>query len=152
MRGVDDRGDAAIDLPHPLRGELGHDESPQIGVIGRIAINQGTMRVHDPVLDRINDQVRKRIAGPCVLGLGKIFRTQPFIVKKAADFGMRADNIGSIVLANDGSFAQTGVERIGIGGSVEHLREKGGIRHDMSVILGVNRIACHGPAHGAIRD
>ncbi len=50
-------------------------------------------------------------------------------MKEAADFGMRADNIGSIVLAHDRSFAQTGVERIGIGavGPVEHLREMSGM-------------------------
>jgi hypothetical protein len=117
-------------------------------VIGRIAKNQGTVRVHDPALDRIDDKIPERISGPCVLGLGKIVRTQPLVVKKAADFGVGADNIGSIVPANDVSFAQTGVERIGIGaiGLVEHLREKGGIRHNVSLILGVNRKAYHGPA------
>ncbi len=92
----DDRGDTAIDRSHSLRGELGHDEPPQDGVIGRIAKNQGTVRVHDPALDRVDDKVRKRITGPCVFGLGKIVRTQPLVVKKTADFGMRADNLGSI--------------------------------------------------------
>jgi predicted lysophospholipase L1 biosynthesis ABC-type transport system permease subunit len=72
---VDDRFDTAVDRPHPLRGELGHDKPAQDGVIGRIAKNQGTMRFDDPILDRIGDKVPERIAGPCMLGLGKIVRT-----------------------------------------------------------------------------
>jgi hypothetical protein len=58
-------------------------------------------------------------------------------VKEATDFGMRADDMGPIVLANDGSFAHTGVERIRIGaiGWVEHLGEKRIVRHDVSKIL-----------------
>ena len=134
---VDDRVDTAGDRPHPLRGELGHDQPAQDGVIGRIAKNQGTMRVDDPVLDRIDDKVVERIAGLCMLGLRRILRTQPRVVKEAADFGMRADDIGPIVLASDGSFAHTGVERIGIGAieRVEDLGEKSFVRHDVSVIL-----------------
>ncbi len=130
---VDDRVDTSVDRPHPLRGELGHDQPAQEGMIGRIAKNQGTMRVDDPVLDRIDDKVPEQIAGPCMLGLGRILRTQPRVVEEAADFGMRADDIGPIVLANDGSFAHTGVERIRIGaiGRGEHLGEKSIVRHDV---------------------
>jgi len=74
---LDDRMDAAARRPHPLRGELGHDQAAQDAVIGRVAKQQGTMRFNDPVLDRIDDKVKKRVARPRTLKYRNILRTHP---------------------------------------------------------------------------
>ena len=101
--------------------------------------DQRLMRVDDPILDWVNDKVPQQIARFCVFGLGPVVGTHPRIVEKAANFGMGADDVGTILFATYGGLAEQSIKRIGIGAIylLKRLCEWTILDHDVTVVLAV---------------